>query len=189
MVSYHPSLVAKQSLNLRDCVRIAGISGFELVDLNLREVADADTTVLREQLDAAGIQPGAASLPVELRAGDGAFEEGLDFLHRVAPLAAGIGVQVMHRSIPAANDHPFSELQPLLQRRWSECAGILREHGILVAVEPLGTPYRRKEGTHEFISRLDMAADFATPAGRVSVCSSIRGTGISLARPLRTSSM
>lgn len=165
MVSYHPSLIAKPSPGWKDSVRIAGLAGFDGVDLDLREIADADPTALREELDAARIRPGAASLPVELRADDRAFEEGLTFLRHVAPLAAEIGVQVIHRSIPAASDSPFFELQPRLQRRWSECAAILRGHGIPVAVEPLGTPYRRREGAHEFISRLDMAADFAASCG------------------------
>jgi sugar phosphate isomerase/epimerase len=165
MVSYHPSLAGRPTPSWKESVRIAGDAGFEFIDLDLSEVADVDPAALREKLGVGRLRPGASSLPVELRADDAAFNESLGFLRSVAPLASGIGVRVMHRSLPASSDTPFSELWPVLQRRWSECAAVLREHDILVAVEPLGTPYRRREGVHEFICRLDMAADFAVACG------------------------
>jgi len=165
LVSYHPSLAGVRSLDWSESVTIAGEVGFDLVDLDLRQVVGVDPTEIKERLDAAGVRSGAASLPAELRGGDDLYEESVSLLRRVAPLAAEIGIGVMHRSLPASHDQSASELRTLLLRRWRDCAAILRGHGIIAAVEPLGTPYRRHEGAHEFICSFEAAADFAVACG------------------------
>jgi sugar phosphate isomerase/epimerase len=165
LVAHHPSLARGPAPGWQDSVRIAAAAGFDFIDLDLMEVADVDPGFLRESLEEANLQAWAASLPAAFREDQATFKESLEFLRRIAPLAASIGVRVMHRSLPASSDKPFSELEPLLQGRWSECAGILGAHGITAAIEPLGTPYRRQEGVNAFISRLDMAAEFAHGCG------------------------
>src|SRR5205807_2772679 len=98
---------------------------------------------------------------LELRQDERTFQAGFGRFVRLAEFAAEIGVKTMHRSLPAVTDRPASEFASVLRRRWNACATVAQEHGIVLAVEPLGTLYRRRAGTHEFIWRLEDAAVFA----------------------------
>ena len=165
-VSFHSSLGGTPPPQWPDSGRIASEVGFETMDFDLERLGDdADSTGIRRSLDETGIRAGACPLPVEMRQDEGTFEAGLERFGELAALAAQIGIRVMHRSIPAASDRPPAEFVPVLRRRWSACAEIARGHGIALAVEPLGTLYRRRSGAYEVIWRLVDAAEFAQSCG------------------------
>lgn len=165
LVSFHPSLSGTRRTSWLDAARVARVAGFGAIDLDISTLEHGDPGRIVRTLAAEGLTAGACSLPVELRRDESTFEDGLRRLERIAATAGAVGLRVMHRSIPASSDLPRATLEPILRARWGACATVLREHAIGLAVEPLGTPYRRREGQHEFITRLDDAAAFATSCG------------------------
>jgi sugar phosphate isomerase/epimerase len=161
-ISFHATLTGATTTPWPDSLEIARSAGFAAIDIVLPEIATEPTDAIREQLWAASLAPGPASLPVEFRLDEDTFRRDLAGLEHFASLAAGTGVKTMFRSIPASSHMPTRELRPILQRRISTCAKILGEHGIDFAIEPIGPLHRRREGPHEFIWRVPDAAEFVT---------------------------
>lgn len=164
-IAFHPSLGGQAPPAWPESGRIARDAGFRAIDLDLEAIAAGDRSEVRARLDAAGLRACACPLPVEAREDEGTFEAGFERFGELVQLAAEIGIRTMHRSIPAAGDVPSDEFLPVLRRRWSACAAVAREFGIDLAVEPLGTLYRRRAGRYELIWRLDDAAEFAHSCG------------------------
>lgn len=164
-LAFHPSLAGDPPVEWPESGQVARDAGFDAMDLDLEALLERDPGEVRAALDAAGLRASACPLPVEMREDDRTFEAGLERFPRVVEHAAAIGIRVMHRSIPASSDRSPTEFTPLLRRRWSMLAPVAREHGIDLAVEPLGTLYRRRTGRHELIWRLDEAAEFAGSCG------------------------
>ncbi|HEV2815294.1 MAG TPA: sugar phosphate isomerase/epimerase family protein, partial [Solirubrobacteraceae bacterium] len=165
VIAFHPS-VAGYRAPWPDSLRVAREAGFGAVDLDLEQMVDAhDPDDVRGALEAAGLRAGACPLPVEMRQDEATFEAGLARFARVASFAAAVGVHAMHRSVPAASSRPAAEFVPVLRCRWRACAAIAREHGVTLAVEPLGPLYRRRAGPHEILWRLADVAAFADSCG------------------------
>jgi len=160
-ISYHPTLGGENTPRWPLSLTIARGSGFAAMDIVLTEIANEPSDATREALDRADVRAGPASLPVEYRRDDATFSREFSRLPELARLAAQIGVETMHRSIPASGEVPARELGPVLRRRLVACANVLEEHGIKLAIEPLGPRHRRREGSHESIWRLPDAAEFA----------------------------
>jgi sugar phosphate isomerase/epimerase len=135
------------------------------MDIDVTGIEHEKPSAARRVLETAGITVGACPLPIELRHDDRTFRAGLKCLDRVAALAAEVGVSVMYQPVPAASDAPVTKLMPILQRRWAACAEVLRRRDIGLAIEPLGSLYRRNEGKYEFIWRLEEACSFASSCG------------------------
>jgi sugar phosphate isomerase/epimerase len=165
VISFHPSLVGLPAVEWPESLRIARDAGFESIDLDLENVSAYHSGDVRKELDAAGVHSCACPLPVEMRQDESTFETGFERFRDLAEYAAEIGIRTMHRSIPASSDLPAKEFAPVLRRRWSACAAVAREYGVDLAVEPLGTLYRRRAGRYEFIWRLNEAAEFACSCG------------------------
>lgn len=135
------------------------------MDLDLQTVANDRADDVRAALDAADVRAGACPLPIELREDERTFEAGFELFEDLVARAARMGIRTMHRSLPASSDIPANEFAPVLRRRWGACAEVAREHGVNLAMEPLGTLYRRRAGTHRFMWRLSEAAEFARSCG------------------------
>jgi sugar phosphate isomerase/epimerase len=164
-LSFHPSLGGNTPLAWPDSLRVASEAGFKVVDLDLERLDGQTPGEVRRELDEAGMRAGACPLPVEMREDEATFQTGLEQFEELTAAAAAIGIRAMHRSIPASSDRLPAEFTPVLQRRWSACAEIARGYGVALAVEPLGTLYRRRSGRHELIWRLEDGADFARSCG------------------------
>jgi sugar phosphate isomerase/epimerase len=165
LISFHPSLAGVPAVEWPESLRIARDAGFESIDLDLESVLAYHAGDVRKELDAVGFHACACPLPVEMRQDESTFETGFERFRDLAEYAAEIGIRTMHRSIPASSDLSAEEFAPVLRRRWSACAAVAREYGLDLAVEPLGTLYRRRAGRHEFIWRLNEAAEFARSCG------------------------
>jgi sugar phosphate isomerase/epimerase len=135
------------------------------MDIVMSEVEAETPEVVREILEHAGLRAGAVSLPVEFRRDERTFDRDFVQLPRLARFAAALGSTTMYRSLPASSERPADELLPILRRRVSMCAEVLREQGMEFAIEVLGPLHRRREGPHEFVWRLSDAATFAEACG------------------------
>ncbi len=139
--------------------------GFSRLDIDAGALGPQEAEKVRAHLDATGIRAAACPLPVEMREDEDTFATDLENLGARARNAATIGVQTMHRSIPAASHRRREEFLPVLRRRWRACAEIASEYGIGLAVEPLGPLYRRRAGPHEIVWRLPDAIEFVDSCG------------------------
>lgn len=164
-VSFHPSLAGAPPATWPESGRIAVEVGLTCLDIDSDALDSHPPEEVRAQLNAAGIRAAACPLPVEMREDEDTFVEDLSSFGARAERAAKIGVRTMHRSIPAASDREPDEFVPVLRRRWRACAQIAGEHGIGLAIEPLGPLYRRRAGAHEIVWRLSDAIEFVDSCG------------------------
>jgi sugar phosphate isomerase/epimerase len=147
-------------------LRVAREAGFDAVDIDLTRLRPADDLIeLRERLDTMALRPGVSPLPVEMREDAHTFADGLARFDAHLEAAAVLGLRVLHRSLPASHTRRADDLVPVLRRRWSALADRARERGIRLAVEPLGTRYRRTAGPEEIIWRTADAVAFAASCG------------------------
>jgi len=108
---------------------------------------------VKERFDAAGIRPGAWGLPVDIRAGDAAFQDGLAALPRHAALARSLGTPWCSTWIlpsPTSGTTPpiWSSTAPGLQ----PVARILADHGCRLGLEFIGPKTLRQGHAHDFIT-------------------------------------
>jgi sugar phosphate isomerase/epimerase len=165
IVSFHPSLAGGHALGWPEKAAVAASAGYDAVDVDLDELARCRGEGAGAVLEQHGLTAGPAPLPVEYRRDARTFEQGLARLPEQAALAARIGLGVVSRSVPASTDQPKAEALALLRRRLVACADILGEHGLRLAIEPLGPLHLRRRGAYELIWRLPEVADFAHSCG------------------------
>jgi sugar phosphate isomerase/epimerase len=165
LVCFHPSLSGDRPFAWPRSLEIAAEAGFTAMDFDLDRLGDNQPEAIRRRLDASGIAGCASPLPIELREDVHTFESGFERFRRLVATAAEIGIRTMHRSIPASTDREPREYVEVLRQRWARCAAVTREHDITLAVEPLGTLYRRRAGRYELFSRLGDVHDFARSCG------------------------
>jgi sugar phosphate isomerase/epimerase len=161
-LSFHPSIAGHNDAQWPQSAAIAAGAGFVVTDLALEEFDGATPGQVQATLAEHGLRPGAVPLPVEFRRDEETFRTGIADLDRRARLAAAVGVRTMYRSLPAAAEQPRNVWEAVLRRRLAECATVLHDHCIALALEILGPLHRRREAPHEFIWRLPDCAAFAT---------------------------
>lgn len=164
-LSFHPSLSGGARIEWPASARLAHDAGFHAVEVVLPRIAREAPGAVLATLAGAGVVAGGAQLPVEFRRDEATFARDLARLPGLADLAAATGVKTMYRSIPASSELPRRELAAILRRRLAVCAALLRERGLVLAIEAMGPLHRRHEATHEFIWRLPDAAAFADSCG------------------------
>lgn len=164
-VAFHPSLAGDPPAIWPESGRIAAEIGLAWLDLDPAALDSHPPEQIRAQLDAVGICAAACPLPVEMREDEDTFVADLGYFGARVERASKIGVRTMHRSIPAASDRERDEFVPVLRRRWQACAEIASQHGIRLAVEPLGPVYRRRAGANEIVWRLPDAIEFVDSCG------------------------
>lgn len=164
-LSYHPSIAGPSAVRWPESAAVAAGAGFAITDLALEELDGLTPGEVQATLAEHGLRPGAVPLPVEFRRDEDTYRTGLADLGRRARLAATVGVRTMYRSLPAAAEEPRDVWEPVLRRRLAECAAVLRDQGMELALEILGPLHRRREAPHEFIWRLPDCAAFAMSVG------------------------
>lgn len=159
--------------SLESFVRLAAQHGFGAVDAGggeLREWAErAGIDAVRESLQAQQVIVGNIGLPVEWRASEAQFREGIVQLAKDAEIAAQFGVKSCCTYILPATDLPAAHFMALATRRMRQCAEILDAFGIRLGLEFVGPHHLRTQWKHPFIWTMDETLDWIDAIGRPNV--------------------
>ena len=142
----------------RETIRLAAKHGFTAVEPFTGYLAGLDDSARDELLaglKAQGLSWGAAGLPVDIRADDARFEQGLAELPR---LAAGLQRCAVTRVgtwiSPGHSTLAYAANFERHRRRLSKVAQVLQEHRLRLGLEFVGTPSARARSAHPFIHDL-----------------------------------
>lgn len=159
--------------SLENFVRLAAKYGFGAVDVGggeLREWADrvgidAARAILREQQ----VDIGAIGLPVQWRAGEDKFREGLAQLAQDAEIAARFGVTACTTYVLPSTDEKAARFMAVATRRMRVCADILGAYGIRFGLEFVGPHHLRTQWANPFIWTIEETLDWIDAIGEPNV--------------------
>jgi sugar phosphate isomerase/epimerase len=160
-----------------EILRLAQVHGFESVQPDagwlVRQDADGRRR-LRATLDGMKLKWGAAGLPVEFRQTEEAFQKDLAALPKAAAALRDVGATRVGTWLMPGHDE--LEQPANLERhaaRLREAAAILRDHGLQLGLEYVGTPSLRARFRHPFVHNLAGARELVAAIG-------VPGTGLVL---------
>lgn len=146
-----------------EIIRLAAAHGFESVQPETGFLArqdEAGLTRVDEAMSKAGLKWGAAGLPVEFRRDDAVFQKDLEQLPRVAAAlqkarVTRIGTWLM----PGDDALSYEENHQRHADRLRAVSRILRDHGLRLGLEYVGTPSLRARLKFPFVHRLAQARE------------------------------
>ena len=163
-----PGLVGV-SIGLEEGCRMAAAAGFEgyaIEPFMMEQGAGAVRDVLAQY----HFTPACYGLPVDFRREESVFEETLRALEPSAKFCAELGMTRFCTWLsPASDDLTYEENFQLHTRRLKACAEVLREYGIMLGLEFVGTPSAAASRKHAFIHNLDGLLDLWDAIGTGNV--------------------
>jgi len=149
--------------DLAEMIRLAHAHGFESVQPDHGYLARQDADGLArtlDQLQRANLKWGAAGLPVEFRQSDDAFQKDISALPQAAAALQKSGVTRIGTWLrPSHQELEYAANLELHARRLRQTARILRDHGLRLGLEYVGTPSLRTKVRHPFVHRLSQAQE------------------------------
>jgi len=144
--------------NQREAMTLAAKHGFTAVEPFPQFLAGLDETgrgELLAELKANGLSWGASGLPVDFRGDDTRFEQGLAELPRLAAALQRFGATRVGTWIsPGHNTLDYTANFERHRQRLAKVAQILKEHGLRLGLEYVGTPSARARSAHPFVYNL-----------------------------------
>lgn len=159
--------------NQREAIELAHAHGFESVEAigaDLARMTDSEIKELLADMKSKRVAFGAAGLPVEFRAEQSKFDEGLndlpriaDALHRAQVTRMGTWIMPGHNSL--------THLQNLKQHanRLRQVAHILRDRNIRLGLEYVGTKSLRDRYQYEFVHTMAETRELIAEIGTNNV--------------------
>lgn len=142
----------------RETISLAVRHGFTAVEpfpQFLAGLDDAGREELLAELKAGKLAWGAAGLPVDFRGEDARFEEGLTELPRLAAALQRAGATRVGTWIsPGHQTLDYATNFERHRRRLEKVARVLKEHGLRLGLEYVGTPSARARSAHPFVYNL-----------------------------------
>jgi sugar phosphate isomerase/epimerase len=162
-----PSAVGISIGDFDELLALAKRHGFQGVDLPLSDPEfTAEPESFARKIEAAGMKWGGFGLPSEFRTDEGQFNNGLDVLKVVAPLAKRAGCDRCYTWImPAHNELDFKANFEQHARRLGRVAEVLHANGIRFGIEFVGPKTLRRKFKHEFVCNIDGICRLADAAG------------------------
>lgn len=134
----------------------AAAAGFEGYWFSIDSDSRIPAEQTREMLLRSGLRAAGFNLPVEFRRSLDDYERDMAQLPLYARYAAEIGaLRCVTWISPVSDTLDFAENFELHRMRLKRAAEILKEHGILLGLEFIGTPVLRKNARYPFIHSLD----------------------------------
>jgi sugar phosphate isomerase/epimerase len=154
-----------------DLARATGFIGLDFDAHELLGVAGASTAQnVVERFAAAGLRPGAWSLPLNFRGDEEAYNADLQALPRAAALAQTLGSSWCSTVVlPFSDERAFEENMGYHERRLRPAAQILADHGCRLGLEFIGPSTLRAGHPYTFISTIQGGLDLARRLGTGNV--------------------
>ncbi|WP_145413658.1 sugar phosphate isomerase/epimerase [Paenibacillus xylanexedens] len=135
--------------------------GFGAVDLNpLSYVKKYGEEGAKYLLESHEIRIGSSDLPVEWRATDEKFREGLPALVAMAEASAALNVNKCCTYILPSTDQPAATFMAAATKRLRLCADILDTYGIRLGLEFVGCHHLRTQWKNPFLWRVEDTLDW-----------------------------
>lgn len=151
-------------------IELAAEGGFQAVDIDAKGLIDRlGIAGAREKLNQHGIVIGSIGLPVEWRAGDEEFREGLIQLAESAAAAKLLGCTSCCTYILPSTDLKAAHFMALATSRLRLCAQILGAYGIRLGLEFVGPHHLRTAWKHPFIWTMEETLDWIGAIGEPNV--------------------
>lgn len=155
---------------LGESAPIIAKNGFEGVWLKLPRDGTADANQTRELLSKYRLRASGFSLPVVFRKDERVFGEGMENLENHARYAREIGMDRCITCVfPGSDTLTYAENFELHRKRLGEAAKVLKEYGIRLGIEFVGTPSMRRAFRYEFIHNLDQLLELCGAIGTGNV--------------------
>jgi len=153
---------------LEEAIKLAKDAGFKGVDFDLKEAEVYGPERARELAAANGLVVGAWGLPVDVRADEAKFHDGLKALGHWADVARKLGCgRCITWVLSGSNELQSAENFDFLRDRFRQVGMILKDYGSRLGLEFLGPKTIRAAFKYEFIHTLP---------GMLELCDAI-GTG------------
>ncbi len=164
--SLNPGALGVKVDGLAQGLELAARHGFEGYHFSIAEAHGLGVAQVRELVEAAGVRLSAFGFPLEFRAGEEDFEQGLAQLPAQAATAAELGVNRTATWIaPASDDLSFDDNRALHARRLAPAAAILADHGIRLGLEYVGPRTSRTGKKYEFVHNMDQMSRLCAAVG------------------------
>ncbi|NMO94893.1 sugar phosphate isomerase/epimerase family protein [Paenibacillus lemnae] len=142
-------------------MELASQYSFDSVDLDANSlVSRLGKDAANERLQSLGLTVGSIGLPVEWRADDQKFQEGLEQLPKAAAAAQALGCTRCCTYILPSTDHAAAHFMALATTRLRQCASILAAFGIRLGLEFVGPHHLRTQWKNPFIWTLEETLDW-----------------------------
>jgi sugar phosphate isomerase/epimerase len=148
-----------------EIAQLAAKTGYPGTDIMLKPAMQSGASATNELLSGLKLRPAAIDFPVEFRKDDATFRAGLADLSAQSKFAAAIGCPRMVTYIMSSSDTPKAELRSLYKQRFTECARVMAESNVRLALEFLGPVEFRKKFKYEFIWRMNEMLELAKECG------------------------
>jgi len=149
--------------NQRAAIELAHAHGFESVEAMPNDLARLNADEVKELVDgmkSKNLLFGASGLPVEFRRDESAFQESMKSLPRLAAGLQRAGVTRVGTYLsPGSNSLTFLQNFKQHARRLRAVAEILRDHGLRLGLEYVGTKTLRDRTHYEFIHTMAEAKE------------------------------
>ncbi|WP_042167585.1 sugar phosphate isomerase/epimerase family protein [Paenibacillus gorillae] len=151
-------------------LELASKYGFQAVELDAAGLIESEgLDGARELLQHYGIAMGAIDLGLDWRNGEEDFRAGLEQLERRAKAAALLGGDTCTTYILPSTDHSPALLAVQAVNRLRQCADIIGEHGLKLALEFVGPHHWRTAFRYPFIHTMEDTLALAAAIGRPNV--------------------
>jgi sugar phosphate isomerase/epimerase len=162
------------SVPFGDALDLARENGFGGLDFDMRELLDlagrSSPQNIVERFRAAGLRPGAWSLPLNFRDSDESYRADLQDLPRAAALAEALGSPWCSTVImPFSDERAFEDNMSYHALRLQPAARILADHRCRLGLEFIGPATLRAGHRHMFISTIQGGLDLAARVGTGNV--------------------
>lgn len=144
--------------------------GFEGVWFDLPRDSKTEAKQTLELLARHNLKPAGFGLPVEFRRDDAAYESDMKKLEGYAKYAREIGIErCMTWMFPGSDTMTYAENFEIHRTRLTDAAKVLKEYGIRLGIEFVGTPSMLKQFKYGFIHNLDQVLELCNAIGTGNV--------------------
>ncbi|MFC7681441.1 sugar phosphate isomerase/epimerase family protein [Paenibacillus sp. GCM10028914] len=147
--------------NNEQFLELASRYQFQSVDLEAKDlINELGAERANERLKELGLSIGTIGLPVEWRASDAQFLQGISELPAAAAAASSLGCTRCCTYILPSTDYSAAHFMAIATKRLRICADILGAYGIKLGLEFVGPHHLRTQWKNPFIWTLDETIDW-----------------------------
>lgn len=155
------------SVPVLEGIELAARHGFEGLEINPEQAAEAGVDKVRELLDRHHLKNAGFALPLAYKATDmDEFKKGAETLKRQAEISAKLGGKGCCTWVtPWHQTMTYEEQFQFMVERLSVYAGILKDFGISLGLEFIGPEKARKDRPHDFAHNIPQMLELCDAIG------------------------
>ena len=154
---------------MRESLKLAKSAGFDGLDLDIEEASsltkEYSTNYVRDLWWESGLKTGSWGFPIDWKAGDAEFQEGLKTFPALAKLAAELECHRTTTRVFNWSNAPFNENWDFHIRRLKPAAEILNDYGHSLGLEFIGPSASRRMHRFSFAYDMNIVLDLAAVIG------------------------